>query len=212
MKRKRRTSQSAVIGYSRRIKWMKVVLPLAAAMLIAAIFLIGRWDDESLFSNDELAALGAGMQLENPRFSGRTENGDPFIVRARRATPDGPSPELINLDAPVGEMAADDGRQIAGRSDSGVMRRSEDELTLTGNVVITTSDGYRADTEELKIDLKNKTAVAPGHMKAVGPSGSIVAGKFRVERPENDDGSQGSDMVLWFENDVRVIFIPKEAR
>ncbi|MEM9371461.1 MAG: hypothetical protein AAGA26_09920, partial [Pseudomonadota bacterium] len=155
------TSQTAVEGYSRSIKWLKVLLPLAALVLISAVFLIDRWDDESLFSSEELAALGAGMQLENPRFTGTTEAGNPFVLTARRANPDGPSPEIITLDEPRGEMDLRDGRILKGRSKDGVMKRSADELTLTGNVVITTSDGYRADMEKLVIDIDRKSAIAP---------------------------------------------------
>lgn len=206
------TSQTAVEGYSRSIKWLKVLLPLAALVLISAVFLIDRWDDESLFSSEELAALGAGMQLENPRFTGTTEAGNPFVLTARRANPDGPSPEIITLDEPRGEMDLRDGRILNGRSKNGVMKRSADELTLTGNVVITTSDGYRADMEKLVIDIDRKSAIAPVPVTGFGPSGSIAAGSFRADRPVDRQGREAKDMVLWFENRVRVIFIPEQSR
>lgn len=212
MSRRAIKNQTAVEGYSRWIKRMKVLLPLAAVFLISAIFLIGRWDDESLFSPEELATLGAGMQLENPRFTGTTENGDPFVVSALRANPDGPSPEVITLDEPIGEMEMSNGRKINGRSDVGVMRRSKDELTLTGNVVITTSDGYRGNTEKLIIDTNRKSAVSPGPVNGFGPTGSISAGSFRIDRPIDRQGKESKDLVIWFENRVRVILIPKEAR
>ncbi|MEM7236774.1 MAG: LPS export ABC transporter periplasmic protein LptC [Pseudomonadota bacterium] len=206
------TNQMAVEGYSRWIKRLKILLPLASLLLIATIFLIGRWSDESLFSSEELAALGAGMQLENPRFTGTSEDGNPFVVTALRANPDGPAPEVITLDQPRGEMDMLDGRILNGRSDKGVMLRSKDELTLTGNVVITTSDGYRADMEKLIIDIDTKSAAAPVPVTGFGPSGSIASGSFRAERPINRQGQQSKDLVLWFENGVRVIFIPERSR
>lgn len=212
MRRARRTTPSAVAGYSLWIRWLKILLPISAVALIATVFVIGRWSGESVFSTEELARLGGGLELENPKFSGKTASGAPFVVVARRATPDGAAPDLIALELPEGEMLADDNRKLKGRSDHGVMRRSTDELTLTGNVVITTSDGYRAETHELIVDLNNKTAVAPGPVEADGPAGSITAGRFELRRPEEAGSNGGDNSILWFEKDVRVIFIPGQSR
>ena len=201
--------QSRVRGYTRLIRWMKVLLPVGALLLIAAVFFIGRGTEESLFSPEELARLGAGMQLENPRFTGVTEDGDPFVVTARRAVPDGPSPVEIGLEAPEGTITLNDGRTLDGRSMSGLMHRQKEELTLTGNVVITTSDGYRGESDELVIDLDRKEAHSTRPVKGSGPNGTLNAGSFRTERRANE---ASSDLVIYFENGVHLVLIPEEER
>ncbi|MEM9098575.1 MAG: LPS export ABC transporter periplasmic protein LptC [Pseudomonadota bacterium] len=197
--------------YSLLIRWIKIVLPIAALVLIAAIFLVGRSND-TIFSAEELATLGAGMQLKNPRFTGTTEAGDPYELRAIRAIPDGPSPDEIQLEAPTGTLTTSDGRVLDGSAVSGIMLRNSGKLTLTEDVVITTSDGYRAEADFLIIDIDAKGAHAPGAIHATGPLGSIDAGRFRVETQLDDQGQATSDHVLFFEKGVRVVFIPEEAR
>lgn len=204
--------QASVTGYSRIVRWMKVLLPVAAIVLVAAIFLIDRGSEESLFSPEEIARLGAGMQLENPKFSGVTEGGEPFVVTARRALPDGPVPDLIELEAPEGQITLGENRVLDGRSDAGVISRAKQELTLTGSVVLHTSDGYRAQTERLIFDIEDHSAYVPVPISGFGPNGSIEAGSMRVLRDESDDPERSNAMVILFEKGVRVVFIQSEAR
>ncbi|MEM0943264.1 MAG: LPS export ABC transporter periplasmic protein LptC [Pseudomonadota bacterium] len=206
-----RATQASVAGYTRLVRWAKVALPLIALGMIGAIFLIGRGGQESLFTPEELARLGAGMQLENPRFAGATEDGEPFVIRARRALPDGPVPDMIELEAPSGELTARDGVVLEGRADGGRMSRAREELELSGAVVITTSDGYRAETDRLVIDLENRAAASPGEVRATGPEGSLVAGSMEARRVNGEAGAPGRSWIR-FENGVRVVFIPEEAR
>ncbi|MEM9043363.1 MAG: LPS export ABC transporter periplasmic protein LptC [Pseudomonadota bacterium] len=212
MNRKHRHNPGSLRWYSRLISWTKILLPVAAIVLIAAIFLVGREGEDTIFSAEELATLGAGMQLKNPRFTGTTEDGDPFVLRAVRAIPDGPSPDEIQLESPNGTLTMSDGRVLDGSAVSGVMLRNSGKLTLTEDVTITTSDGYRAETEFLIVDIDAKGAHAPGAVEATGPMGSINADRFRMEKQVDDQGQPTTDNVLYFDGNVHVVFIPEQSR
>lgn len=204
--------QASVAGYTRIVRWMKVLLPLGALLLIGAIFLIDRRGEESLFSPEELARLGAGMQLEEPRFAGATDAGEPFVVSAARALPDGPVPDIIQLEAPEGRITFADDLVLEGTARTGLLSRDEMELTLTGSVVLRTSDGYRGQTEKLILDIDRRVASAPGRVTGFGPVGSIEAGAMRALRADADAAQDANAMVILFEKGVRVVFIPPEAR
>ncbi|MEM7508468.1 MAG: LPS export ABC transporter periplasmic protein LptC [Pseudomonadota bacterium] len=213
MARTRAELHSSVAGYSRIVRWMKILLPLAAVFLIGAIFLFDRHSgEEPLFSPEDLATLGAGMQLENPRFAGVTEQGEPFVVTARSAVPDGPVPDMIELVEPAGEFTLSEDLTVKGRSTTGLMSRDDRKLTLNGRIVINTSEGHRAETEELIIDMEKETAFAPGTITAFGPEGSLTAGTMRAARRVLPDQDGKTETVILFENGVRVVFIPAEAR
>jgi len=206
----RRPDRGTIAGYSRLVRWMKVVLPVAALVTVGAIFLTGRGFDsgESLLSPADLATLGAGLRLETPRFTGRTEAGEPYTVRAAWAEPDGAVPDRITLDRPEGEIDTADGRRLSGRADAGLLERREDRLTLRGGVVIETSDGYRFASERLALDFRARTAHSPVPIIATGPAGRIEAGAMRILR-----GEAGADEArIFFEAGVRVVFIPEAAR
>ncbi len=195
--------------YSRAVRWMKIVLPVTALVLIGLIFMTGRERGAviEVRSAADAAMLGAGLMLENPRFAGTTDDGDPFVVTARSALPDGAMPDRIDLDRPRGEVRLSDGNTVVVTSSDGQMLRASERLHLSGNVALETSNGYRATTETIEIDLSSKTAVVPGTIEANGPRGGIRADRLEVERT----GERNRDVTLRFEGNVRVTFQPEDT-
>lgn len=190
--------------YSRSVRWMKVVLPITAISLILMIFLIGKDRDAVIDLGDarNAAVLGAGLKLENPRFSGTTEDGDPFVVTARSALPDGAMPDRIDLDAPSGEIRLNDGIRLTVEARDGRMFRKDELLHLMGDVTLVSSNGYTAKTDRVELDLATKTAVAPGPVAAKGPLGSIRADRLQVDRATPET----RDVTIRFEGNVRLVY------
>ena len=135
---------------------MKVALPLAALGLVAAIFLSARdkGDLADLFTAEELATLGAGLKLDNPRFAGVTSRGESFAVQADWAMPDSAMPRLVDLEKPRGEIELADGRRLTASAETGRMLRREKVLVLEGTVVLDSSDGYHMETARVEFDLE----------------------------------------------------------
>lgn len=193
--------------YSRAVRWMKVILPVGALVLIGAIFLAGR-DRAAVLdarSTAEMAALGTGMRLENPRFAGVTDDGDPFVVSADWAQPDGAMPNRVELGSPVGELRMGGETVVTVTAAAGALFRRDERLDLTGDVVLETSDGYRVTTPSIAVDLGSRTAQAPERLRATGPRGGIEAD--RVEVLKGADG--GRDATIRFEGNVRVTWRPE---
>lgn len=195
--------------YSRLVALMKVALPLGAVALVAVIFLSARnrGDLTEIFSPEELAQLGAGLRLDNPRFAGVTERGEPFVVRADWALPDRAMPREIELQRPRGEIELSDGRTVSVEAANGHLDRKRQTARLDGGVTVEASDGYRLETGELAFDFDERTARAPGPVTAHGPHGDIESGSMHAR-----EGSGGlADGQIWFENRVRVVFIPAQS-
>jgi lipopolysaccharide export system protein LptC len=190
---------------------MKVVLPLSALAVIAAIFLAARdkGDLTEIFTPEELATLGAGLRLDNPRFAGVTERGEPFAIRAEWALPDQAMPRFIDLEKPEGEIEMLDGRTVAAQAATGRIHRADKTLELRGGVVLDSSDGYHVETALIVFDLDAETAHAPGEVRGSGPRGTIEAGSFRATAGKDANGADGPGGQIWFENRVRLVFIPR---
>ena len=197
----------AVRTYTRIVRWMKFLLPVAAFGLVALIFLQGRERGSAidLFTPAELARLGAGLRLEQPRFSGVTEGGEPFTVTAEWALPDSAMPEHVEFEKPEGDMTLEDGRKLHVTAEKGFLDRSAETLTLRGDVIIRSSDGYDLRTGTLEVDFGENRATAPGPVRGRSPDGEIDAGSMRVRAA----GKKLRHAHIWFENDVRVLFIPE---
>ncbi|MEM7060761.1 MAG: LPS export ABC transporter periplasmic protein LptC [Pseudomonadota bacterium] len=194
--------------YSAAVRRMKIVLPIGALILIGMIFLTG--EDRNAVVDAETAAdvaiLGAGLKLDNPRFAGVTDSGDPFVVTADWALPDGAMPDRIDLEKPKGEVRLSNDLTVNVVANSGQMRRKDDELHLSGEVELVSSDGYTARTENVQLDLARKSATVPGAVSAEGPRGRIEADKMRMDTIDADR----RDVVLFFEGNVRLRILPSQ--
>lgn len=200
--------QAEMRKYSRNVQWMKVALPIAAVALIAMIFMVGRdrLQDTSAQQLINAAALSAGLKLENPRFADITSDGDPYVVTALSALPDGASPNRIELEQPDAELHLSNGIVLTIESKEGELFRKKERLNLEGDVILRTSDGYRADSQRLKINMKKRVAIVPGHVFATGPRGSIEADRLRIEQV----GETRRETVATFKGNVRVVITPKQ--
>ena len=196
--------QAEMQSYSRSVRWMKIVLPIGAIVLIGLIFMMGtdRGAVVDLGETRDAALLSAGLKLENPRFAGTTDDGDPFVVTAKSALPDGAVPDRIDLERPSGEIRLSDGVTLKVDAKDGRMFRKDEELHLMGDVTLTTSDGYRAVTERVEMNLDTKSATVPGEVRATGPIGSIRADRMQVRTA----APNSRDVVIRFEGNVKLVY------
>jgi lipopolysaccharide export system protein LptC len=192
--------------YSRAVRILKVALPLVALGLMASVFLLTREETAGglRFSAADFAALDRGLRLAEPRVTGMTDRGEPFVVRAAWALPDGPDPELVTLEAVEAELVLADGRTVTLKARSGTIRPDARRVSLEGTVVVTTSDGYRAETERAEADLTLGTLTVPERVVATGPLGRIEADRLTAVR--RDDGVR--EETVLFEGRVRVVWQP----
>ncbi len=186
------------------VRAAKIGLPLFAAGVLASFFLFSnaRYDDAVTFDGVDLSALGEGLKLTNPRFTGATAKGEPFTVTAEWALPDGPRPENVELSKVSGELNLIDGRYVELSALSGNLQPQANIVELSGSVSFTSSDGYELRASRARLEAARNMLTAEGPVKASGPLGRIEAGSLRVERR----GADGD--YIWFENRVKV-FIDK---
>lgn len=200
--------QAEMRQYSRTVQWMKILLPVGAIALVLLIFLVGRDRFEGTPAQEQMnaIALGAGLKLENPRYAGITSDGDPFVVTAASALPDGAMPDRIELERPKAEMRLSNGITLNLASTTGEMFRLQERLNLDGDVVLVTSDGYRAEAPRVELDMANRVAVLPDPVVATGPDGGIQADQLRIEQ----NGPDGKNITALFTGNVKVTFTPNE--
>src|SRR4051812_14122297 len=82
--------------HSRIVAVLKVGLPLIALGLLAALFLVqtdDRLAGDLVFSRGDIEALGSGLRLTNPVFTGTTRSGDRFRFTAEEVVPDAAPPK-----------------------------------------------------------------------------------------------------------------------
>jgi lipopolysaccharide export system protein LptC len=194
--------------YSRMIELLRYLLPAVALSLIALVALWPQLIGSAgglivpIFANAKIEGADL-MLMHNPRYLGRTDKDEPYEVTADSAYADPKRPNLVNLDHPAGALTSAGPRDVKLTSDSGLYNRTADKLDLKGSVELTTSDGYRFDTERAHIDLQAGQVVGDQPIQGSGPTGTLAADRFEIR----DKGD-----LLHFEGRVKVVLPPHPSR
>ncbi|OYX41209.1 MAG: hypothetical protein B7Z02_16495 [Rhodobacterales bacterium 32-67-9] len=192
--------------HSRVVFWLKIVLPLLALAILSTLFLFSRRidTDQALpYAEVDVEDLARDQRLTAPEYSSVTIDGAALSVRARTARP-GTDTGAATADALVASYEAPDGLRIDLGAAEGRIEEAAGRMTLTGNVEIVTSTGYRMTTPGLDSALDRTELHSDGAVRAEAPYGTIDAGEMVIRH--EDAGIPG--YVLVFNKGVKLIYEP----
>ena len=165
--------------YSVFIKWMRLALPLAALAIAALVFAWQSFDDPGVITaqnTDKDAPKTIGKnELLNPRFESTDEKNQPYTITAKRAVQGQVNEDLIVLEEPVADIKLTSGNWVAIKAVQGAFTQNNQQLLLRGDVTMLHDRGYEMTTEQLHIDIENKTSWTDTDVNAHGPEGTLSA-------------------------------------
>lgn len=203
--------------HSRIVAVLKVALPLTAVGLLSALFLgqndAGPSGGNLMFSPGDIDALGEGLRIINPVFTGMTEGNDAFRFTAALVVPDGAPPQKAAIETLAGTLELKGGPVLTLEAAKGDLDIPTRRLALAGAVRIDTSDGYSIHAPRVQVDLNAGTLGAEDAVETVGPAGRIDSGTLTIA-PAPAGGGSGSgsaDARLFsFGNGVRLVYDPPD--
>ncbi|MFN0115388.1 MAG: LPS export ABC transporter periplasmic protein LptC [Paracoccaceae bacterium] len=197
----------ALALHSRVVFWLKILLPLAALLILSTLFLLARGpapDGTIPFSDVDLKGLAGDPRVTAPEYSGMTADGASVTVTAAEARPGqgGDSPATATGIAVIYERPG--GTRATITADRGALAPEEGSLDLSGSVVLRTSTGYVLTADRTVMDLDLTRLASDGPVTIDGPFGRIEAGSMLLDAAS---GRGGHD-VLVFRGGVRVRYDP----
>ncbi|SDY67831.1 hypothetical protein [Citreimonas salinaria] len=191
--------------YSRIIAWLKILLPLAALVLLSTLFLLSR-DTQDAIAPEIGARLGVDgvsrEQVREPSFAGVTERGETVSVVARSARPEGDGAVVAETVTAI--VTLDDGTRIEMMAPSARLTESENEARLEGGVRFRSTSGYSFETEGLVARLDTVAGRSLGSIKGEAPAGTIEAGGMSIS-----PGATKDDVQLVFTESVKMVYVPQ---
>ncbi|MBL8558827.1 MAG: hypothetical protein JNM47_08920 [Hyphomonadaceae bacterium] len=131
-------------------------------------------------TRDEVSAAES-LTMVNPRFSGRSQGGESFVVTAATAKRQGPQSDLIDLDKPIYTA---DGRQVVATA--GVYNQAERTVQLTGEVVFSDDAGNSFSSTSAYVRTADNLVEGRRAVRGEGPLGSVRADSYEIR----DNGSR----------------------
>lgn len=163
--------------HRRRVKRLKIALPLLAAACVAAVFIslvVNRRPDVSLTGGATPA-----IEMAAPVLKGIGENGKPYEVQADQATQTREG--VVELSNVKGRLELDDGTMLIDAK-GGTLSPETGKGSVEGGVAIDLADQYHFETERADIDMKAGIVTGDAKVRVTGPMGVIDAAGFRVEK------------------------------
>ncbi len=200
-------------NYSTRIRIIKIGFPVLAAILLVGVFVFTNSNpirDGVIIPDRKLAELAVGQKITNPHYSGVTKSGDAFSISAESALPNAPKPTQIDLVKPRTTIGFSDGFEMQASSDIGQLNLDKQEASLTGSVLLETSDNYRATAKIVTMNFYTGNASSPGQVKANGPMGKITAGNMILTQNLHKN-TFGGKTILSFGNGVKLVYYPQNT-
>ncbi|MGL4319292.1 MAG: hypothetical protein ACRCS3_00355 [Paracoccaceae bacterium] len=191
--------------HSRIVAWAKVILPLAALVILSTLFLFARTvdpEDAIPYAEVDVAERIREPRLTAPTYSGVTSDGASVTFPATAARPASDT-SPARAEAMEVSVTTPDGGQADLSATFGTLDTEAGLLTLAGGVTLTTSTGYRVQTEAVEARLDRTGLMARSDIRAEAPFGRITASGLTLQ-PVTDTG----EYVLTFSGRVRLTYTP----
>lgn len=194
-------------AYSRWVASLKIVLPIAALVLLSTLFLFSRNIDPDRaipYAQVDVEQIAREQRITGATYSGVTEDGTSFRISAAQARPD--LGNLNRMYATELQAALDltDGTRVTIAAGDGTIDTGEGTAMLQGGVRLETDTGYVFETETLEGRLDASRLVSDQPVKVKTPLGDLEAGAMELTRREN-----GPDpFLLVFKNRVKLVYLP----
>jgi lipopolysaccharide export system protein LptC len=190
------------------VAWLKILLPLIALGVLGTVFLFNgkeNFEPRFTFSRADIETLEEGSFIKKPQINGITQNGEPFHLLADEIRPLAADSALVvitNLDL---EFRFSNEAWAKITTSSALMDVAAQTVWFESGGQLETSDGNMAEVETLHLLMISGELQGTG-IVADGPLGQVSAENFRIE------SNSSENRVLWFENNVRMLYDPKSER
>lgn len=175
-------------GYSRFVQYMRVMLPLAALVVVMLLIIWPQFErpysytsDVDLESQPDLKRDVQTNRLVTARFENVDSKGRPYVIEADEAAQQKDNPDIIDLAYPKARIQLDEGTSLRVKAKEGEFTQGHEHLYLSGGTYFTRSDGTVLQTQSIRSQLKQGTAQTTDPVFVEGPSGRLDAQGMRIE-------------------------------
>jgi lipopolysaccharide export system protein LptC len=192
-------------SHDRRIKLLSFVLPtcvgaLAAILALAPFTLAGELS--FVLDKDSVDVARERMRVTEAVYRGEDSQGRPFSLKAGSAVQKSsrdPVVELKDLSARI--LLGDGPAQI--RANTGRYDMDRESVRVTGPIQAETSDGYRLSTNNVTVDLKERTLVSDDPVDGRTNIGTFRADSLHADLNERTVTLEGNAQLRIQQNGLR---------
>jgi lipopolysaccharide export system protein LptC len=176
-----RPGADTIVGYSRFVRIMKVMLPLIAFSLIVLVVVystMGKEGGKVQFVSQDVGKLENDRQLVAPKLTGTDGRGQPFTVTAKAATQAPGKARKMAIEEVVADVTMQDKSWVQVSAPLGELDVEGKTLDLSKTINIFSDKGYECHTDSARYDFGAGLLKGDHPISCQGPLGLIQAQRF----------------------------------
>lgn len=176
-----RPGADSIVGYSRFVRIMKVMLPLIAFSLIVLVIVystVGKDNGVIKITPQQVSDLENDRQLVAPKLTGTDGRGQPFTVTAKAATQAPGKARKMDIEDVVADVTMQDKSWVQVSAPLGELDVEGKTLDLSKTINIFSDKGYECHTDSARYDFGAGLLKGDKPINCQGPLGLIQAKRF----------------------------------
>jgi lipopolysaccharide export system protein LptC len=196
----------AAVRHSRRVRILRIAVPAAAVLALAggigypALLNPMRMLAKIPVDIGSVVVSGTKIMMQQPRIAGFTRDNRRYDLTAQAAGQDVTKPDLVELQGIHATMEMQDNAAFDMTALNGLYNSKTELLTLSNNIVVTSTNGYEARLSEAVLDIHAGKIVSEKPVVVKTATSNIDANRMEV--------TDGGD-VMRFERGVTMLLKPE---
>ncbi len=166
--------------HDRFVRATKFVLPILIIALIVVLAIAPfdkRGDVSFILDKNKVDAAQERMRVEAARYTGTDDKGQKFSINADRAIQPTSDRPIVDIEGMRAQLALERG-PLSIVALNGRYNLDEQKVAIDGPVRVAGPDGYRLETRDVGIDLKNRQLASRGRVVGEMRLGRFEAGRM----------------------------------
>jgi lipopolysaccharide export system protein LptC len=174
-------------AHDRLVRWAKIALPSAVGVLIALLVfapLDKKGDVSFILDKKKVQNAPERMRVETAQYTGTDNKGQQFVMKANRAIQRSSDVPLVDIRGMYARLGLAQG-PLTIAANQGRYNLDTQKVAVDGPVHVAGADGYRLQTRDVIVDLKQRQLASAGPV-----SGQMRLGQFQGGRLQADLGER----------------------
>ena len=159
------------------------VVVVAFLLLLAIAPFDNRGDVSFILDKKEVDRAAERMRIEEARYTGEDNRGNKFIITADRAVQQRSDMPIVDIRGMMARLGLDRG-PLAIVAPRGRYDLDTQTVAINGPVRVAGPDGYRLQTSNVTVDLKDRSMQSEGRVTGATELGQFQAGSMRADLGE----------------------------
>jgi lipopolysaccharide export system protein LptC len=168
------------------VRWSKIVLPSAVGVLIAVLAfapLQKHGDVSFILDKKKVESAPERMRVESARYSGADNKGQKFEITANRAIQRSSDVPIVDIEGMFARLFQANGPLMMA-ANQGRYDLDTQQMAVSGPVRVVGPDGYRLETRDVMVDMKQRQLASSGPVSGQMRLGRFQAGQLRADLGE----------------------------